>query len=44
MPSNYLVVSSDGHAGPPAQVYRDYLDPRSARRSTRTRRRSRPAA
>src|SRR5262245_5769524 len=27
MPSNYLVVSSDGHAGPPAQVYRDYLDP-----------------
>ena len=27
MPSNYLVVSSDGHAGPPAQIYRDYLDP-----------------
>jgi predicted TIM-barrel fold metal-dependent hydrolase len=25
--SNYLVVSSDGHAGPPADVYRDYLDP-----------------
>jgi predicted TIM-barrel fold metal-dependent hydrolase len=23
----YLLVSSDGHAGPPAQVYRDYLDP-----------------
>jgi len=27
MSSNYLVVSSDGHAGPPAQVYREYLDP-----------------
>jgi predicted TIM-barrel fold metal-dependent hydrolase len=25
--SNYLVISSDGHAGPPAEVYRDYLDP-----------------
>ena len=24
----YLVVSSDGHAGPPATHYRDYLDPR----------------
>lgn len=24
--SNYLVVSADGHAGPPAQVYREYLD------------------
>ena len=23
----YLVVSSDGHAGPPANRYRDYLDP-----------------
>src|SRR5947199_10868930 len=23
----YLVISSDGHAGPPADVYRDYLDP-----------------
>jgi predicted TIM-barrel fold metal-dependent hydrolase len=23
----YLVVSSDGHAGPPAAVYREYLDP-----------------
>ena len=23
----YIVVSSDGHAGPPAEVYRDYLDP-----------------
>jgi predicted TIM-barrel fold metal-dependent hydrolase len=23
----YLVISSDGHAGPPAAVYRDYLDP-----------------
>jgi predicted TIM-barrel fold metal-dependent hydrolase len=27
MSSNYLVVSSDGHAGPPAHVYREYLDP-----------------
>ena len=27
MSSNYLVVSADGHAGPPAHVYRDYLDP-----------------
>ena len=25
--SNYLVISSDGHAGPPAGLYRDYLDP-----------------
>src|SRR4051812_94463 len=25
--SKYLVISSDGHAGPPAAVYRDYLDP-----------------
>lgn len=24
---NYLVISADGHAGPPAEVYRDYLDP-----------------
>ena len=23
---NYLVISSDGHAGPPAGVYRDYLE------------------
>jgi predicted TIM-barrel fold metal-dependent hydrolase len=23
----YLVISADGHAGPPASVYRDYLDP-----------------
>jgi predicted TIM-barrel fold metal-dependent hydrolase len=23
----YVVISSDGHAGPPAEVYRDYLDP-----------------
>ncbi len=23
----HLVVSADGHAGPPADVYRDYLDP-----------------
>jgi predicted TIM-barrel fold metal-dependent hydrolase len=23
----YLVISADGHAGPPADVYRDYLDP-----------------
>jgi predicted TIM-barrel fold metal-dependent hydrolase len=23
----YLVISSDGHAGPPSDVYRDYLDP-----------------
>jgi predicted TIM-barrel fold metal-dependent hydrolase len=26
--SNYLVVSADGHAGPPAHVYRDYLEER----------------
>lgn len=25
--ANYLIVSSDGHAGPPPEVYRDYLDP-----------------
>jgi predicted TIM-barrel fold metal-dependent hydrolase len=25
--ANYLVISADGHAGPPAEVYRDYLDP-----------------
>src|SRR5205814_8040423 len=25
--TKYLVISSDGHAGPPAPVYRDYLDP-----------------
>ncbi len=25
--SRYLVISSDGHAGPPADVYREYLDP-----------------
>src|SRR3954469_11450493 len=25
--SKYLVISSDGHAGPPADVYREYLDP-----------------
>ena len=24
---NYVVISADGHAGPPAEVYRDYLDP-----------------
>ena len=24
---SYLVISADGHAGPPASVYRDYLDP-----------------
>src|SRR5688500_15486501 len=23
----YLLISSDGHAGPPARVYREYLDP-----------------
>ncbi len=23
----YLLVSSDGHAGPPAHIYREYLDP-----------------
>ena len=23
----YVVISADGHAGPPAEVYRDYLDP-----------------
>lgn len=25
--TKYLVISSDGHAGPPAEVYREYLDP-----------------
>jgi predicted TIM-barrel fold metal-dependent hydrolase len=25
--SRYVVISADGHAGPPASVYRDYLDP-----------------
>jgi predicted TIM-barrel fold metal-dependent hydrolase len=25
--SRYLIVSADGHAGPPAEVYREYLDP-----------------
>jgi predicted TIM-barrel fold metal-dependent hydrolase len=25
--ANYLVISADGHAGPPAEVYRGYLDP-----------------
>ena len=25
--SKYLVISADGHAGPPASVYREYLDP-----------------
>ena len=25
--TKYLVISSDGHAGPPAAVYREYLDP-----------------
>jgi predicted TIM-barrel fold metal-dependent hydrolase len=24
----YLLISSDGHAGPPAHIYREYLDPR----------------
>ncbi len=24
----YLLISSDGHAGPPAELYRDYLDPK----------------
>ena len=27
MSANYLVISSDGHAGPPADIYREYLDP-----------------
>src|SRR5271165_874678 len=26
--SRYLVISSDTHAGPPAERYRDYLDPK----------------
>ena len=25
--ANYLVISADGHVGPPADVYREYLDP-----------------
>ena len=25
--SKYLVISSDGHAGPPPEIYREYLDP-----------------
>ena len=25
--SKYLVISADGHAGPPPDVYREYLDP-----------------
>ncbi len=25
--SNYLVISADGHAGPPPDVYREYLEP-----------------
>ncbi|MEO6988984.1 MAG: amidohydrolase family protein [Aquihabitans sp.] len=25
--TKYLVISADGHAGPPAEVYREYLDP-----------------
>ena len=24
---NYLVISSDCHAGPPAELYRSYMDP-----------------
>ena len=28
----YLVISSDGHAGPHAADYRDYLDPEWQRR------------
>jgi hypothetical protein len=24
----YLVVSSDGHAGPRPEIYRDYIDPK----------------
>src|SRR6188768_291766 len=24
--SRYLIVSADGHAGPPAHIYREYLD------------------
>jgi predicted TIM-barrel fold metal-dependent hydrolase len=27
MSDRYLLISADGHAGPPAAVYRDYLDP-----------------
>ena len=23
----YLIISADGHAGPPVEIYRDYLDP-----------------
>ena len=25
--NRYIVISSDGHAGPPAEIYREYLDP-----------------
>jgi len=28
MDDRYLLISSDGHAGPPAELYREYLDPR----------------
>ncbi len=28
MVDNYLVISSDTHAGPPSEAYRDYVDPR----------------
>ena len=28
--SKYLVISADGHAGPPASVYREIPRPRSA--------------
>src|SRR3954451_24235583 len=27
MPKKFVVISADGHAGPPAAVYREYLDP-----------------
>ena len=27
MSDRYLLISADGHAGPPAAIYRDYLDP-----------------
>ena len=27
MDDRYLLISADGHAGPPAEVYRDHLDP-----------------
>ena len=26
--NRYLVISSDTHAGPPTEAYRDYLEPR----------------